>query len=1020
MAGKLAKTILLVDDEAIIAMAEARMLEKHGYAVLTAYSGEQAIKTAVENPSLDLILMDIDLGSGMDGTQAAEIILENMEIPVLFLSSHTEPEMVDKTEKITSYGYVVKNTGETVLLASIRMAFKLHAAHGELRKREEELIKNEGKLNLIFENTPNAITITEMETGIVVEANKGIEWTGWTRDEIIGRNPLMLQSWVHTDEGEKIRNIIKTEGKLSNHRVDFHKKDGSVAHAMMNSMFIQMDGKQFLLSISNDVTRLVDSEAKLRRAKEEYEGANEELNATIEELKATNEELQATNAEMEETKQELESALAERRKAEVIITEEQDFSRVALDSLPGLFYLFDDTGKFLRWNKNFRDVSKYSDEELAGMSALDFFREPDRSLVAERIRRVFNTGESEAEANFYSKDSSCKPYYFYGKMFNFENKLCLIGMGIDITRRKEIEETLRQSEERFSDLVRLLPETVFETDLKGRITYVNQAAQDLFGYVREDLEWGISIHDIIVPQDHERILSNIQRIMHGEHLGLNEYIARKKDGATFPALAHSSMIIRKGQPSGLRGFLVNISERKETEEKLRESEERWQFALEGAGDGVWDWNAETDRVYFSHQWKTMLGYEDHEIGDSLSEWDSRLHPDDSDRVNAELNMHFEGITPFYTSEHRLKCKNGKYKWILDRGKIISRTPEGKPLRVIGTHTDITYRKLVEELYTTFLQAALDGFVIFDTAGRILEANDAFSQMTGYSHNELINMSIPDFEANFNPEEVARRIKKMLSKGSERFETRHRRKDGRIIDVEISVKVLEYEGDRLFVIMRDITDQKLAGAALENSLREKEALLRELQHRMKNSLAMIAGIINLELERITDRNLRDVLDNIKGRIGSLSNLYALLFQSDTVREVDLGMYMQSIVELLSDSYAAGRSITIKQSYDPLRVNTKNATAWGLIANELLTNSFKYAFPEGRSGDINISLKKTDREIILTVSDNGAGLSDDFNIENPSGLGLLLVKTLTLQLKGTLEFERGGESVFSIRVPFSSEA
>ncbi|HOT44626.1 MAG TPA: response regulator [Spirochaetota bacterium] len=311
MTGKKGKTILLVDDEAIIAMAEARMLEKHGYDVITAYTGEQAINTASETPSLDLILMDIDLGSGMDGTQAADIILKNMDIPVLFLSSHTEPEMVDKTEKITSYGYVVKNSGETVLLASIRMAFKLHEAHRELKNREEALGKSENKLAIIFENTPNAITITEMETGTVVDANKGIEWTGWTREEVIGKSPAMLRSWVNPDEEEIITTTLRSEGKLSNHRVDFHKKDGSVAHGLMNSIFIEMDGKHYLLTITNDMTRLIDSESELRHTKDELERINEELNAAIEELEATNEELKATNEELEKSKNDLENTLAE-------------------------------------------------------------------------------------------------------------------------------------------------------------------------------------------------------------------------------------------------------------------------------------------------------------------------------------------------------------------------------------------------------------------------------------------------------------------------------------------------------------------------------------------------------------------------------------------------------------------------------------------------------------------------------------------------------------------------------------
>ncbi len=1101
MPGTTGKTILLVDDEAIIAMGEARMLEKHGYAVLTAYSGEQAIETVTKESGIDLILMDIDLGRGMDGTQAAETILKTVDIPVLFLSSHTEPEVVDKTERITSHGYVVKNSGETVLLASIRMAFKLHKAHKELSKREEDLSKSERKLNFIFENTPNAITITEMETGTVIEANKGVEWTGWTRDEIIGKSPRLLQSWVNPDEGEKIRDIIRAEGKLSNHRVDFYKKDGSIAHALMSSVFIRINGKQCLLTVSNDITRLSESEVELLH--------------------------------------------------------ERNFSQAALDSLPGLFYLVDSQGRYVRWNKNFAAATGYTDEEIRTMVPQDFFREPDRSVVAKKMEEVFNTGETEFEANVCSKNGDVRPYLITGKLFNFENRQCLAGMAIDITDRKRAEDAFKKSNERFSDLVRYLPETVYESDRQGIITFINQAGLDRFGYTREDINRGLNVINIIAPQDRKRAVENIDKTMRGERLGINQYLALKKDGTTFPMLVHSSAIIRDGHPEGLRGFLVDITERKQAEqalleiesryrsvinsipigihiyrletdgrlifeganpaadkilgvdnsvfidktieeafpaltatetprryretaekgipwhteeidydensirgafdvhafqigdrrmaaafiditerkradmalqesqqllntvyenvgayifmkdtayrytyankkccelfgrdiseiigrpddsffsadsipeilksdsrviehgetvsreetnlaspegtdrrtywtvkiplrdsagaiyglcgistditklkraeEALRESEDRWQFALEGAGDGIWDWNAETNRVYFSRQWKTMLGYGDNDIGDTLDEWESRLHPDDHDRVLAEINKHFDGKTPVYISEQRIRCRNGEYKWILDRGKVISRTPEGKPLRVIGTHTDISELKRNEE-------------------------------------------------------------------------------------------------------------------ALGKAIAEKEALLRELQHRMKNSLAMITGIINLEMNRLNDTGLRDILDNIKGRIESLSNLYSLLFQSDTVREVELGVYMQSIVELLSGSYASGkRNIQIEQHYDPLRVTAKNAAAWGLIVNELLTNSFKYAFPQDRTGIIRIKLMKQGDEIILTVADNGKGLPKDFDIGNPPGLGLLLVKTLTQQLKGSLAFERGRANIFSIRVPGSS--
>ncbi|MDX2052207.1 MAG: ATP-binding protein [Polyangiaceae bacterium] len=132
------------------------------------------------------------------------------------------------------------------------------------------------------------------------------------------------------------------------------------------------------------------------------------------------------------------------------------------------------------------------------------------------------------------------------------------------------------------------------------------------------------------------------------------------------------------------------------DEKLRTSDERWRFAIEGAGDGVWDWIVLENRVFFSKQWKAMLGYEEHEVGEGLEEWSTRVHPEDMPRVMDDLQAHLEGKTPFYSNEHRVLCRDGSYKWVLDRGLVMSRDLEGKPSRVVGTHSDITQRKEIEE------------------------------------------------------------------------------------------------------------------------------------------------------------------------------------------------------------------------------------------------------------------------------------------------------------------------------------
>ncbi len=131
-------------------------------------------------------------------------------------------------------------------------------------------------------------------------------------------------------------------------------------------------------------------------------------------------------------------------------------------------------------------------------------------------------------------------------------------------------------------------------------------------------------------------------------------------------------------------------------DRLTANEERWVRALEGAGHGVWDWDASTDKVFFSHQWKAMLGHTEQEVGDGLDEWEKRVHPDDLDACYRELKAHFDGATPFYTSTHRVRHKDGGYRWILDQGMVWERNADGSPRRMVGTHTDVTHQKQIEE------------------------------------------------------------------------------------------------------------------------------------------------------------------------------------------------------------------------------------------------------------------------------------------------------------------------------------
>ncbi|HOV63436.1 MAG TPA: PAS domain S-box protein, partial [Spirochaetia bacterium] len=230
------QTILLVEDEAIIAMLEAKQLERRGYHVVHALSGERAIEIVNEDlDSVDLILMDINLGSGMDGTEAAAIILKEHDIPVVFLSSHTEEEIVEKTENISSYGYVAKNSGETVLVASIKMAFKLHQARTTLIEKDRALQQKTEELDAFFAYARDLLCITDTEGNFIHLSKEWENVIGYPLEELEGENCLRF---LHADDVkptiEKLSQLSKqlpVIGYVNRYR----RKDGSYRWIEWNS-----------------------------------------------------------------------------------------------------------------------------------------------------------------------------------------------------------------------------------------------------------------------------------------------------------------------------------------------------------------------------------------------------------------------------------------------------------------------------------------------------------------------------------------------------------------------------------------------------------------------------------------------------------------------------------------------------------------------------------------------------------------------------------------------------------------
>ena len=249
---------------------------------------------------------------------------------------------------------------------------------------------------------------------------------------------------------------------------------------------------------------------------------------------------------------------------------------------------------------------------------------------------------------------------------------------------------------------------------------------------------------------------------------------------------------------------------------LEDSEFRWKFAVEGSGDGLWDWNAQTNEVYFSPRWKKMLGFEEHEIKDSLEEWENRVHPDDLEQVYKDLTNHMEGKVESYQNEHRVLCKDGSYKWILDRGIIVKKDKEGNPLRLIGTHTDIDERKKYQEeiekaniKFNSIYNYSLDSIVLLDTeSGNFSDVNLRATELYGYTKDEFLNLKIINIEASHDEKKIKLTQENIIKRGWDQFESKHRLKDGTIIDVHVNAVAINILNKKyLYVTFRDITKQK---------------------------------------------------------------------------------------------------------------------------------------------------------------------------------------------------------------------
>ncbi|MFA5757539.1 MAG: PAS domain S-box protein, partial [Smithellaceae bacterium] len=262
--------------------------------------------------------------------------------------------------------------------------------------------------------------------------------------------------------------------------------------------------------------------------------------------------------------------ISERKKTEQALKKSEEYYRAIFEHTATANMILAEDTTVLSVNANFEKTMGYSKKEVENkMSWTRFVVDEDLAVMVERHKtRRTNPESVPGTYEFRGPTRSGDIRTFFLSVEMIPGTTNSVASLFDIPDRKKAEDDLRQSEERFRDMARLLPETVFEADLNGTVTFVNEPSFDRFGFTRGDVEKGMSLFNVLAPEDRERAGENFQRIIRGESLGLNEYIAQKKDGARFPVMVHTSRIFKEGKPAGFRGFLIDISEKKAMEEQL--------------------------------------------------------------------------------------------------------------------------------------------------------------------------------------------------------------------------------------------------------------------------------------------------------------------------------------------------------------------------------------------------------------------------------------------------------------------